>query len=80
MFLQVGGEDSLDDKKAKTFELHVVQVGQKVELRPGQEEAPCRGGVMVLQDRAVVIQHSLRRGGEEPVSQRETTEPVATES
>lgn len=59
MLLQVGGEDGLDDEEAKALELHMVQVGQEVELRLGQEETPRCRGMVVLQDRAVVIQHSL---------------------
>lgn len=40
MLLQIGGQNGLDDQEPKTFELHVVQVDQEVELRPGHEEVP----------------------------------------
>lgn len=63
MLLQVCGEDGLDDQEAKAFELHVVQVGQEVELWPGQVEAPGRSSVVVLQDRTVIIQHRLGNRG-----------------
>lgn len=49
MLLEVCGKYSLDDKEAKTLELHVIQVDQEVELRSGQVEAPGRRSVVVLQ-------------------------------
>lgn len=63
MLLQVCGQDSLDDEEAKALELHVIQVDQEVELGLGQVEAPGGRGVVVLQHRAVVIEHSLRHTG-----------------
>ena len=48
MLLQVGGQDVLDHQEAEAFEVHVAQAGQEVELWPRQEEAPGRGGVVVL--------------------------------
>lgn len=60
MLLEVCGQYSLNDKEAKTLELHVIQVDQKVELRLGQVQAPGSCSVMVLQHRAVIIQHCLR--------------------
>ena len=69
VLLEVCGEYRLDDEEAKALELHVIQVEQEVELRLGQIEAPGRRRVMVLQHRAVVVQHGLsatrgvRRGG-----------------
>ena len=49
VLLEVCGQYGLDDKEAETLELHVVQVDQEVELRPGQVEAPGRRSVVVLQ-------------------------------
>ena len=60
MLLEVRGEYGLDDKEAKALELHVVKVEQEVELGLGQIEAPGGGRVMVLQHRAVVVQHRLQ--------------------
>ena len=59
MLLEVRGEYRLDDEEAKALELHVIQVEQEVELWLGQIEAPGRGRVMVLQHRAVIVQHRL---------------------
>lgn len=49
MLLEVCGQDCLNDEKAKTLELHMIQVGQEVELRLGQVETPGRCSVVVLQ-------------------------------
>lgn len=59
VLLEVCGQYSLNDKEAKTLELHVIQVDQKVELWPGQIEAPSRRSVVVLQHWPVIIQHGL---------------------
>lgn len=66
VLLEVCGQYSLNDKEAKTLELHVIQVDQKVELWPGQIEVPGGRSVVVLQHRPVIVQHGLRstRGGE----------------
>jgi len=61
VFLEVGGQDGLDHQEAEALELHVLQVGQEVELRPRHEEVPGRRRVVVLQHRAVVIQNGLQR-------------------
>lgn len=61
MLLEVGGQYGLDDEEAETLELHMVQVGQEVELGLGQVQAPGRRGVVVLQHRAIVVQHRLQR-------------------
>lgn len=60
VFLEVGGQYGLDDQEAKAFEVHVVQTGQKIVLRPRHEEIPGRRCVMVLQHRTVIIKHSLQ--------------------
>lgn len=39
--LEVGGEDSLDDKKAKAIKLALVQVTQPVKAGVGEVETPC---------------------------------------
>ncbi len=49
VLLEVCGQYSLDDKEAKTLELHVIQINQEVELWPGQVEAPGGRCVVVLQ-------------------------------
>lgn len=49
VLFEVCGQYSLYDKEAKTLKLHVIQVDQEVELRPGQVEAPGRCRVVVLQ-------------------------------
>lgn len=59
MLLEVCGQYSLNDKEAKTLELHVIQVDQKVELWPGQIEVPGGRGMVVLQHRPVIVQHGL---------------------
>lgn len=59
MLLQIGGQNGLDDQEPKTFELHVVQVDQEVELRPGHEEVPGWGSVVIFQNGPIVVQHSL---------------------
>lgn len=65
VLLEVCGQYSLNDKEAKTLKLHVIQVGQKVELWPGQIEVPGGCSVVVLQHRPVIVQHGLRsRRGE----------------
>ena len=48
MLLQVCGQNRLDDEEPKALELHMIQVDQKVELWPGQVEAPGGGGVVAL--------------------------------
>ena len=63
VFLEVGGQDGLDHQEAEALELHVLQVGKEVELRPRHEEVPGRRRVVVLQHRAVVVQNGLRGGG-----------------
>ena len=73
VLLQVSGQDGLDDQETEAFELHVVQVGQEVELGLGQVQTPGRGGVVVLQDRAVVVQHRLESDGEEEDKREEDT-------
>lgn len=40
VFLEVGGEDGLDDQEAEAFELHMLQVAQEVVLWPGHEQVP----------------------------------------
>lgn len=65
MLLEVGGENGLDDEEAEAFELHVAQVAQEVVLRVRQEEVPSCSSVVVLQNGAVIIQHSLHGGGGE---------------
>lgn len=60
MLLEVCGQYSLNDKEAKTLELHVIQVDQKVELWLGQIEVPGGRGMVVLQHRPVIVQHGLR--------------------
>lgn len=59
MLLQVSGKDGLDDQEAKALELYMVQVGQEVVLGLGQVEAPSGGSVVILQDRAVIVQDRL---------------------
>ena len=59
MLLQVGGQDGLDHQEAEALELHVAQAGQEVVLWPRQEEGPGGGGVVILQDRSVVVQNGL---------------------
>ncbi|TNN86638.1 hypothetical protein EYF80_003106 [Liparis tanakae] len=54
---------SLDDEEAKSLELHMVQVGQEVELWPGQVEAPGGRSVVVLQHRPVIVEHRLQHTG-----------------
>lgn len=60
VLLEVCGQDSLNDKEAKTLELHVIQIDQKVELWLGQVEAPGRCSMVVLQHWPVIVQHGLR--------------------
>lgn len=72
MLLEVCGKYSLDDKEAKTLELHVIQVDQEVELRSGQVEAPGRRSVVVLQHWPVIVQHSLQRTGGKKYKKWET--------
>lgn len=68
MLLEVCSQYSLNDKEAKTLELHMVQVDQKVELWLGQVEVPGRRSMVVLQHRPVIVQHGLRSTrGETPV-------------
>lgn len=62
MLLEVCGQYGLDDKEAESLEFHVIEVGQKVVLGLGQVEVPGRRSVVVLQNRAVIIENSL--GGE----------------
>ncbi len=61
MFLEVGGQDGLDDQEAKAFEVHVVQTGQKVVLGPRHEQIPGGRCVMILQHRTIIIKNSLQR-------------------
>lgn len=73
VFLQVSGQNGLDDEEAEMLELHVVQVDQEVVLWPGHEEVPGSSSVVVLQHGAVVVQHCLReqhgqRGAEQHLS------------
>lgn len=71
MLLEVCGQNRLDDKEAETLELDVVQVGQEVEFGLGQVEAPSRRGVVVLQHRAVIVQHRLHHTEEKSPQVRE---------
>lgn len=59
VLFQVRGKDGFNDQEAKTLELHMLQVGQEVVLRPGHKEVPCGRGVMVLQNRTVIVEHCL---------------------
>lgn len=79
MFLQVSSQNRLNDEEAEMLELHVVQVDQEVVFWPGHEEVPGSSSVVVLQHRAVIVQHCLwkQRGqgdGEEHLSKITTTD------
>ena len=60
MSLQVGSQYGLYDEVSEAFELGLVEAREEVEVGIGQEEVPGRSSVMVLQDRAVIVQHSLK--------------------
>lgn len=67
MLLQVRGQDGFNDQEAEALELHVIQVDQKVKLRLGKVEAPGCGGVVVLQNGPVIVEHGLRGGRRQQV-------------
>ena len=60
MLFQVCGKDGFNDQEAETLELHMLQVGQEVVLGPRHEEVPGSRGVVVLQNRAVIVEHCLK--------------------
>ena len=60
MSLQVSSQYGLYDEVSEAFELGLVEAREEVEVGIGQEEVPGRSSVMVLQDRAVIVQHSLK--------------------
>lgn len=63
MLLEVCGKYGFNDKKAKTFELNMIQVDQKIEFCLGKVQTPGRCSVVVLQHRSVIVQHGLHNTG-----------------
>lgn len=59
MLFQVSGQNGLNNQKAEALKIHVVETGQEVVLRLGHKKIPGRGSVVILQNRAVVVEHRL---------------------
>ena len=62
VLFEIRGKDSFDDEEAEPLELCRIEVLGPVEVRVGHEQSPGGCGMVVLQDRPVVIKDRLGGG------------------